>query len=144
MKTDCSRISPVSRLMKPTVTGQRARVGEVLLPALLQRCDGRVELERAELDGEVAGVVLDRRDVVDRLAQAALLGVDEPGEGLLLDVDQVRDVEDVVEPRERAARTGSINGSQDGDSSWTGERATGGALSNLPRGTAGEKRDHPR
>ena len=107
--------------------GQRAGVGEVLLAALLQRRDGRVELELAELDGEVAGVVLDRRDVVDRLAQPPVLRVDEPGEGLLLDVDQVRDVEDVVEPRERAARTGSINGSQDGDSSWTGERATGGA-----------------
>ena len=50
--------------------GQRARVGEVLLTALVERRDGRVELELPELDGEVAGVVLDRRDVVDRLAQA--------------------------------------------------------------------------
>ncbi len=58
--------------------GQRARVGEVLLAALLQRGDGRVEGELTELDGEVAGVVLDRRDVVDRLPQAPLLRVDQP------------------------------------------------------------------
>ena len=63
-----------------------------------------------------------------------VLGVDEPVERLLLDVDEVGDLEDVVEPRERAARTGSINGSQDGDSSWTGERATGGALRATGRG----------
>ena len=124
---------------------QRARVGEVLLPALLQRRDRRVELERAELHGQVAGVVLDRRDVVDRLAQAPLLRVDEPGERLLLDVDQVRDVEDVLEPRERAARTGSINGSQDGDSSWTGERATGGRTRRPAAGNGGRtKRDQRR
>ena len=49
-------------------------------------------------------------------------------------------VEDVVEPRERAARTGSINGSQDGDSSWTGERATGGGTQvGLPRGRRAQK-----
>jgi hypothetical protein len=47
-----------------------------------------------ELDGEGAGVVLDRRDVVDRLAKALLL---EPLEGGLLDVDQVGEVEDVLE-----------------------------------------------
>src|SRR5215217_4871823 len=120
--------------------GQRPRVREVLLTALLERRDGRVELELAELHGEIAGVILDRRDVVDRLPQPPALRIDEPGERLLLDVDQVRDVEDVVEPRERAARTGSINGSQDGDSSWTGERATGGAPScgTPPSGSDGE------
>ena len=52
--------------------GQRARVGEVLLAALVDRRGGLVEVELAELHGEVAGVVLDRRDVVDRLAQATL------------------------------------------------------------------------
>ena len=48
--------------------GQRPGVGQVLLAALLERGDGLVEDELAELHGEVAGVVLDRRDVVDRLA----------------------------------------------------------------------------
>ena len=97
--------------------GQRAGVREVLLAALLQRGHRRVEVELAELDGEVAGVVLDRRDVVDRLAQAAAFGVDQPVERLLLDVDQVRDIEDLLQPREAAAGAGSVNGSQDGDSS---------------------------
>ena len=121
--------------------GQRARVGEVLLPALRERRDGRVELERAELHGQIAGVILDRRDVVDRLPESAVLGVDEPGERLLLDVDEIGNLEDVLEPRERAARTGSINGSQDGDSSWTGERATGGGdlRADLSWGTTGAK-----
>src|SRR4029079_128528 len=96
---------------------QRARVGEVLLPALVQGRHRGVELELAELDGEVAGVVLDRRDVVDRLAQAPLLGVDQPGEELLRYVDESGDLEDLVEAREVAARAGSVNGSQDGDSS---------------------------
>ena len=40
--------------------GQRARVGEVLLAALVQRGDGLVERELAELDCKVARVVLDR------------------------------------------------------------------------------------
>ena len=110
--------------------GQRARVREVLLAALLQRRDRVVERELAELHGEVAGVVLDRRDVVDRLAQAPLLGVDQPGEGLLLDVDQVGDIKDLVKTREVAARAGSINSSQDGDSSGDSEdgRARGAGV----------------
>ena len=103
--------------------GQRARVGEVLLAALVERGDGLVEVELAELHGEVAGVVLDRRDVVDRLAQTTVLGVDQPVEGLLLDVDQVGDVEDLVQARETTARPESVNTSQDGDSSGGRRRA---------------------
>ena len=52
----------------------------------LHRRDRRVELEVAELHGEIAGVVLDRRDVIDRLAKAFL---QEPLEGRLLDVDEI-------------------------------------------------------
>ena len=59
----------------------------------IENC-GLVELEVAELDRQRAGVVLDRRDVVDRLAQALVL---EPVEGGLLDVDQVGEVEDVLQ-----------------------------------------------
>jgi len=47
---------------------ERGLVGQILFAALL---DGELriaELELAELDGERAGVVLDRRDVVDRLS----------------------------------------------------------------------------
>src|SRR5436190_6265350 len=47
---------------------ERGLVGQILLAALLDRELRIAELELAELDGERAGVVLDRRDVVDRLA----------------------------------------------------------------------------
>ncbi len=103
--------------------GQRTRVREVLLAALVQGRDRLVEGELAELDGEVAGVVLDRRDVVDRLAQATVLRVGEPGEGLLLDVDQVGDIKGLGKAREATARPGGVNRCQDGDSSSGGERA---------------------
>jgi hypothetical protein len=39
MNTDCSRISPVSRLMKPTVTVSGPRIREVLLAALVEAGD---------------------------------------------------------------------------------------------------------
>ncbi len=89
--------------------GQRSGIREVLLATLLERGDGIVERELAELDSQVAGVVLDRRDVVDRLAEASLLRIGQPGEGPALDVDEVRDLEDLVETREAAARPGGGN-----------------------------------
>jgi len=127
MNTDCSRISPVSRLMKATVTGQRARVGEVLLAALLERCDRLVEDELTELDGEIACVVLDRRDVVDRLAQAALAGICQPRERAALDVDEVGYVNCLVEARESAARPESIYSGQETTPSEGDETGRGGA-----------------
>src|SRR5204862_388288 len=80
---------------------ERGLIRQVLLPAFLDRELGLTELVVAELDGERAGVVLDRRDVVDRLAEAF---AQEPVEGLTLDVDQVGEVENVLETRERLAR----------------------------------------
>ena len=77
-------------VLEGDLDGQRARVGDVLLAALGDRRHGLVEVDVLEDDGEVAGVVLDRRNVVDRLAQATLLRVDQPVERTLLDVDQVR------------------------------------------------------
>jgi len=120
--------------------GERAREGEVLLAALLDRRGRLVEVELPELDGQVARVVLDRRDVVDRLAQAAPVGVDEPGERSTLDVDQVGNVEDLVQARERTAHPGGVNSSQDGDSS-RGRKGAGRAEHSL---RTGAKRDHPR
>ena len=70
-----------------------------------------------EDDGKVAGVVLDGRDVVDRLAEAALFDVDQPVERAALDVDEVGDLEGLVQARKAAARARGVNGSQDGDSS---------------------------
>ena len=121
--------------------GQRPRVRQVLLTTLLQRRHRVIERELAELHGEVAGVVLDRRDVVDRLAEAPLLGIDKPGERLLLDVDQVGDIKDLVKTREIPARAGSINSSQDGDSSGDSEdgRARGAGVAKRQ-----SKRDQPR
>ncbi len=120
---------------EPDRHGQRPRVRQVLLTALVQRRHRLIERELAELHGEVAGVVLDRRDVVDRLPQPAAVRVDQPGERLLLDVDQVRDLDRLVEARERAARAGSINGSQDGDSS--GGRNGAGEVRRSCRGHTG-------
>ena len=128
MKTDCSRISPVSRLMKRDGDGQRTRVGEVLLAALLERGDGLVEGELAELHGEVAGVVLDRRDVVDRLAQPPLLRVGQPGEGLALDVDQVGDVNRVLSRRANVRRVrGASTAAKAATPREVGGTASGGA-----------------
>jgi hypothetical protein len=107
--------------------GQRAGVREVLLAALLDRRDRLVEVKLAEVHREVAGVVLDRRDVRDRLAQAALLRIGQPLERAPLDVDQVGDVMDSVEARETPARTRGVNTGQGGDSSRGRERAGGGA-----------------
>ena len=73
---------------------ERGLVGQVLLAALLDADRRIAELVLAELDGERAGVVLDRGDVVDRLPQAL---VQEPVERGLLDVDQVGKVEYVLE-----------------------------------------------
>src|SRR5262249_42733124 len=92
---------------------QRARVGQVLLAALVERGDGLIEGELAELHGEVAGVVLDRRDVVDRLPQATALRVGQPLEGAALYVDQVRDINGLLQTRETTARPESICSSQE-------------------------------
>ena len=90
---DLARLAVLER----DLDGQRACVGEVLLPALRDGSDGLVEVDLLEDDGEVAGVVLDGRDVVDRLAEAALLGVDQPVERAALDIDEVRYFGDVLE-----------------------------------------------
>jgi hypothetical protein len=66
---------------------ERGLVGQILFAALLDRELRIAELELAELDGERAGVILDRRDVVDRLSEALVL---EPFERGLLDVDEIR------------------------------------------------------
>ena len=96
---------------------QRAGVRQVLLAALLDRCDRIVEVELAEVDGQVARVVLDRRDVGDRLAEAPLLRIRQPLEGAALDVDEVGDVMNSFEAREGAARTRGVYTGQGGDSS---------------------------
>ena len=82
---------------------ERSLVGQVLLAALL---DGELRLAEdvvPELDRERAGVILDRRDVVDGLPEAL---VEEPLERGDLDVDQVRELEDVLDPGKRLTRAG--------------------------------------
>ena len=96
---------------------QRARVGEVLLLALGDRGRRLVEAELAEVDGQVAGVVLDRRDVVDRLPEPSLLRIDQPLERAELDIDQVGDVKDLVKARETTALAERVGTRHYGDSS---------------------------
>ena len=120
--------------------GQRTRVGEVLLAALLKRCDRLVEDELTELDGEVAGVVLDRRDVVDRLAQAALAGVGQPRERAALDVDEVGYVNGLVEARESAARPESIYSGQETTPSEGEKRAEEARRSATSKDSTGYRR----
>src|SRR5262249_16375516 len=80
---------------------ERSLVGQVLLTALLDRKLGISELVRAKFHRECSGVILDRRNVVDRLAKAL---VQEPLERGLLCGDQIGKVEDVLETRETGAR----------------------------------------
>ncbi len=108
-------------LLLPDLTGlpvdegdlhrQGGRVGEVLLAAVLDRLVRLDVVERhaglpaaqrvaAELHGKGPGEVLDRGDVVDGLAQAL---VEEPLERGALDVDEVWDLENLLEARERTA-----------------------------------------
>src|SRR5438067_4462215 len=64
-----------------------------------------------ELDGERAGVLLDRRDVVDRHPQAF---VKEAVERCLLDVDQVRKLQNLLYTGEGCARArrGNLGGQE--------------------------------
>src|SRR4029079_13986849 len=86
----------------------------VLLAALGDRGGGLVEVELPEDHGEVAGVVLDRRDVVDGLAEKTLVRVYKLCEGILLDSNEIRQFQRRLEASETAALT-RIN-SQDGSS----------------------------
>ena len=99
---------------------QGRRVGDVLLAAVLDRVvrldvvvghAGLPAAQRvlAELHRKGAGEILDRRDVVDRLAQALL---DEPLEGRALDVDEVGDVTNLLLLGEGVADAGSGAGAQ--------------------------------
>src|SRR4030095_5217935 len=72
------------------------------------------------------GVVLDGRDVVDRLAEAALFGVDQPGERAALGIYGGLYFRDVLEARERAAGACSINACQSGNSFELEVRQTAG------------------
>ena len=84
-------------------------------------CGRLVELEVAEDDREVAGVVLDRRDVVDRLAQQPVLRVRQRLERAALDIDQVWDFKWVLEGvKSSSGWRGSVRSGQLGDSSeWS-------------------------
>ena len=81
---------------------ERPAEGQVLGPALLLGVLRVPELVVQELElHDLAGEVLDRADLVEQLAQAL---VDEPAEGLQLELDQVRDGEDLGDPGIALAR----------------------------------------
>ena len=85
---------------------ERCLIGLVLLAALLDGELRLAELVIAELDRERAGVVLDRRDVVNGFAETF---ADEPGEGFTLDIDQVGEVKNVLQAGKRLARARRSN-----------------------------------
>src|SRR6476646_2881983 len=101
-------LADLAGLLVDEADGHRERnlVGQVLLPAFLDRELGLPELVLAELHRERPGVVLDGRDVVDRLAKTF---PQEPVEAGLLDVDQVGEVENVLQARETFARVRRSN-----------------------------------
>ena len=73
---------------------ERLAEGQVLGPALRLGVLRRPELVVEELElHDLAGEVLDRADLVEQLAQSL---VDEPGERIELEFDQVRDLEFLV------------------------------------------------
>jgi hypothetical protein len=95
---------------------QRPGVGQVLLATLLDGSDGLVEGDVFEDDGEIAGVVLDGRDVVDRLAKSSLCCVSQPVERPALDVNEVRKLERPFKAREAPTLARGIERCQDCDS----------------------------
>ena len=76
--------------------GQRPRVRHVLLAALLDRVRRLLEVELAKDDLQVPRVILDRGNVVDRLAQPTVLSVGQFLEGTTLNVDEMWNLERVL------------------------------------------------
>ena len=72
--------------MNRAVTNERARVGHVALAALVLGVLRRVEDVVGQLELELAGEVLDRRDVGEDLGDTLL---EEPLEGLALHRDEI-------------------------------------------------------
>jgi hypothetical protein len=106
-------LADLARLLVDEADRHRERhlVRQILLAALLDRDRGLTEVVVAEFHGECAGVVLDRRDIVDRLLETLL---HEPLEGGLLDVDQVWKVKDVLQAGKALARSarGDLGGQE--------------------------------
>ena len=136
-------LADLARLRVHEADGHRERhlVRQVLLTALLDRDRRRAELVIGKLDCERAGVVLDRRDIVDRLAKPFL---HEPVEGSSLDVDEVGKVEDVLQTGKtlpRGARgdlgghVGLTSSRQAGNSSTEREQQKSGATRKGSRST---------
>ena len=111
---------------------QRAREGHVALAALLLGVLGRVEDVVGELELELAGEVLDRRDVAQDLGDTLL---EEPLEGLPLDGDQIGQLEDLPKlgerqtfpGRETSQRHSSHGHEARADQRQNGQRGTNGA-----------------
>ena len=88
---------------------QRTRESEIALTTLFESVSGIVKFEIAKDDGEIAGVILDGRDVVDRLPQHAGLGIGEILERTTLNVDQMWSFEGGFETGETPADKGGRN-----------------------------------
>ena len=91
------------RVHEPRGDEQRARVGHVALAALVLGVLRRVEDVVGQLELELTGEVLDRRDVAQDLGDTLF---EEPPKRVGLDFDEVREVLDLAKLRKRETLTG--------------------------------------
>ena len=98
--------------------GDEERAGErhVPLAALVFGVLRRVEDVVGQLELELAGEVLDRRDVAQDLGDTLL---EEPMEGLALDFDEVREGLDFAQLGERKTLTGRGTGQRHSNRDWS-------------------------
>src|SRR5215510_3438413 len=88
-------ISPVSLISSSTLTySGRLKVRSLVRHSSSEYFGSELVVEELELH-DLAGEVLDRADLVEQLPQPL---VDEPAERLQLELDQVRDRQDLGDP----------------------------------------------
>ena len=110
MKTVCSLISPVCAFMNRAVTKSGRGVRHVALTALVLRVLRRVEDVVGQLELQLTGEILDRRDVAEDLRDTLF---EEPPKRIGLHFDEVRKVLDLAKLRKRETLTGRETSQRD-------------------------------
>ena len=103
MKTVCSLISPVCAFMKRAVTKSGRGVRHVTLAAFVLGMLRRVEDVVGQLELQLTGEILDRRDVAQYLGDTFF---EKPSKRVGLDFDEVRKFLDLAKLRKRETLTG--------------------------------------